>query len=597
MFPLVQSLPEDRMILIDTREPAGACTLVVWANQVLGLTVLVKKYGPKHTELVERQFGVGNNNVILDLRDLSTPDDFSTLDIKQPSITLLSVADKDELIVLKSHSDEVDIDAAFKQSAKGYGFQALKIVCAHEGGREALFHELTLLTVAFAVIIARHLFPIPRAALKSHTFKFPGASDKTLGSEPLHGAAADDDARNKYHSEQVSAGCAVPEHALVGSARFLFNDTSLKLESIKGHVLMSSRRPLTQSFEMPDSISLILDQQVSQHMKQLTWHEMLETVRNLSLIVLAFAFVRDLRNCEELPMSAFDSAILNLHVLMTRLKNWDGKGPIWIPEDTWFLVLAELVVGHKTAIDPTSTCLVSDRGWSVFLSTFGDADPSFTDAGHVAIRKGVPCRDGVRKHTILDGPSAPMGYAWKVEQTVGGEESLRCANTVYHDRPFCGDQRGCFLVTLRLNANNPPGPDSEHRRYTGFSNMSQREVESRRCGYRELFASLWGVRRSQSCEHESSAIKLPLSCASVSGFGDLQMSMSELKQTARIIVCLTAHNSSARWRALLAIHANRFVFSPPYEAVDNVLLRGKDCCLQCAVNQALVQPSHWFVIL
>ena len=68
MFPLVQSLPEDRLILIDTAKDGGACSLVVWAHHVLGLTVLVRSYGSEN-DLIEKQFGTGTSNVVIDVRD------------------------------------------------------------------------------------------------------------------------------------------------------------------------------------------------------------------------------------------------------------------------------------------------------------------------------------------------------------------------------------------------------------------------------------------------------------------------------------------------------------------------------------------------
>ena len=128
--------------------------------------------------------------------------------------------------------------------------------------------------------------------------------------------------------------------------------------------------------------------------KDTAWQSMLETTKYLSVVLLAFAFVKDLDVCADLPLSQTLN-LLSQNDLVLQLNAWNGKSRIWIPEDCWFLVLGRLTVGHKTAIDTTSSCLVSDRGWSVFLNTFGNVDPIYTDPGHIAVKKGVPCRKGV----------------------------------------------------------------------------------------------------------------------------------------------------------------------------------------------------------
>lgn len=79
-----------------------------------------------------------------------------------------------------------------------------------------------------------------------------------------------------------------------------------------------------------------------------------------------------------------------------------------IKEDAWLHTFTLLLVGHGAEnLDRDSTALISDRGWSIYLSTLGKTmpDPTFAGQGWVAIRKGVPVRNGVWKHGIIDGPS------------------------------------------------------------------------------------------------------------------------------------------------------------------------------------------------
>ncbi|CAL8575148.1 hypothetical protein XPA_001090 [Xanthoria parietina] len=581
MFPLVQSLPDDRIVLIDTHEGAGACCLLVWAHHVLGLTVLVRK-----DDHVEKQFGSGSNHVVLDLRDKSLTwiGNQSTLEIRQPSITLLSVSDNEPLLVLRSEPDEVALDATYKQPAGGYGRKTLEHECGTEAGREALIHELILLALAFAAILAQHLYTKPRSAFNDNKSKVPKGT--TTEGIPSGGQPS------LHEPSNEGFRCQVPEDGLIRSARFLFNEPDLSFDLVERHLLAFSRQPLNGEMKMPRSISLMLDENPPKYMekKETAWQDMLRKVRYLSIVLLTFAFVRDLENSTDLPLSPLLGP-LGQGDLMHSWNRWDGRSNIWIPEDCWFLVLARLLVGHKGAFDSESTCLVSDRGWSIFLSTFGDADPWFTDAGHVVVRKGIPCRGGVRKHSVTDGPGAGFGDNWQVVHAAGQGESLRCLDAVYPSRPLCGDRHGSFLVNVRFSLQKPA---RKGVRRTGWKEDVGNETETRRTGYRELFAALWGVQRTEGCQHESSELRLPLSCVSVSRFGDLEM--SKLKEKARVYICLTARNSCARWRALLAVHMNSHVF-PQFDVIKQVMLRGEDCCFQCAVKQTLVRAGHWFLVL
>ena len=53
-----------------------------------------------------------------------------------------------------------------------------------------------------------------------------------------------------------------------------------------------------------------------------------------------------------------------------------------------------------------------------------------------------------------------------------------------------------------------------------------------------------------------------------------------------LTLCLTGGDPIARWRALIADHGDA-----------NVLLRGKDCCLTCAMGQASKLPGKCHLIL
>ena len=582
LFCLLQKLPEDRMVVIYTSVSAGACSLIVWAHQVLGLTVVVKQSG-RSNEVYEETFGDGPSQVVIDLRDQYVTLNGAVLEAKLPSIVYLSVSEKEDevLVTLRPEPDDVEIDAVYTQIAEGYGTKILEYECRNLDSKTALVGELTMLSVAFAAIISQQLYPKPRSAF---------AADGSLHLW-ANGNVSSDDNFNE------DSNCTVSKSDVIGAAQFLFCETKLNMKSVTSHLTMYKGNPLNKELPIPQAISLILESVLPDkppdYLEKI-WYFMLEKVRYLAVVILTFAFVRDLGSCKQLPLT-HAIEVLSRHHLILRMNQWNGTSPIWIPEDTWFLVLAELLLGHKASIEPQKTCLVSQRGWSIFLSTFGDADPSFTDAGCVVVKKGVPCRNGIWKHAIVDGPRVGRGEDWEIVNGTGTRESLRCATPVYRKLPFCGDGVGNFVISLRFSREPPSSRQTKQTFYEGNSVNQEAQVRKvRKSGYREFYAALWGVQHTKSCQHENTEMTLPLSCVSVSGFGDSRL--TDMRDIARVFVCLTAHSSNARWRALLAIHMNLFNFNL-VSGVGQVVLRGEDCCFQCAVAQTLKRPGHWFLVL
>lgn len=63
----------------------------------------------------------------------------------------------------------------------------------------------------------------------------------------------------------------------------------------------------------------------------------------------------------------------------------------------------------------------------MFVSTFGVTDPILAHAGQVIIKEGVPYRQGVRKHNIIDGDTR----AWALKGSPGGLSKLHDSGETY----------------------------------------------------------------------------------------------------------------------------------------------------------------------
>jgi hypothetical protein len=219
--------------------------------------------------------------------------------------------------------------------------------------------------------------------------------------------------------------------------------------------------------------------------------------------------------------------------------------------------------------------------------------PSLDKASY-QLKKGVPVRNGVWKHGIVDGPSQRGssgrggGHSeWQLENVAGEEASLCCAENVQYERALCGERGDRFVVSLRIGLHI-----KAHN--LSFHDKRSEQIYYRRTGFRELHQALWRVQKATPCNHridKDEQIILQPSCATISGFSDNEK--SDLDE--RIVICLTAHQSPARWRALLAVASTR----NPQDSLtwDQVLLRGEDTCFQCAIDQAAAEVGTWYIIL
>ncbi len=107
----------------------------------------------------------------------------------------------------------------------------------------------------------------------------------------------------------------------------------------------------------------------------------------------------------------------------------------------------------------------------------------------------------------------------------------------------------------------------------------------RETGYRELYRALWAARKTAECE---CPLKMPATFELPAGCGALVVRFDDDFDFCEqnLVLCLTGGDSIARWRALIANHGGA-----------TVLLRQKDCCLTCAMEQASRLPGNCHLVL
>ncbi len=515
MFPIVLSLPEHRLIHIE--DDQGICSLCVWAHHVLGLTVLVKL--PGGTEVI---LGHETEQVVIDCSS------------DQAIASLLDSEKGDILITIEPDGEGLPINAIYKIPAKGYG----RFILLEESPNKSIAEEMMLVTVAFAIVTSQHL-------VAGRAYGPPDSS--------------------------TTSRIRTSDKNIIEAAQFLFNDSTIDKEKVDPYVFAyGSGQPLNDTVEAPASVAAFRRSN-RDNILTLTWSTLLSTCRTLSVAILAFAYLRHRDSCGTLPLGSLNS--LRRHRLVSQLHEWDGKSDMVLKDDMWISVMWLLTTAHEHDEYHEMTCLLSDHGWSVFLSTFGDADPAYVHPGYVSAVPGVPCRNGIRKRGIVDGPcNAGCNMPWETVETAGESSTLRCVNKIEKSRTLLGERRDMFTVSIRLR------PSNTHNMMNGS------KERDRLSGFREFHMRLWLVQKARPCQHAnhlSQTLQLSPGTVTLRGYDQ------GLATGTKVVAFLTAHDRTARWRAVIGARA------PDRRA----LIRGDDCCFACVLDQAALELGSWAVIL
>ena len=561
MLPMVQTLPIDRLIHIripvGQGSESGVTTLVVWAHHVLDLTVLVRTGKREGQPIKDIRFG-GSEIEQVFIEEINADD--------KAAVILLD-SQNEQLLSIKPEPDsEFDLIGAVRRvPAKGWGnallADNLEGYMTFRTQSRAVIEELQVVTSAFALLIAGHLV------------KDDSGREMDVGTD-------------KRRSKIVYD---IGEAPLIQASRFLFDNPRINYGDVKSFANSYASRPLDGSLPLPSALDAA--SRSPPHVKDHTtvvnseWHIICEHARHLAIFLIALAHVVKLEDCEDLMFVGLAFGAMSEHPLAQQLEEWNGTESLDISDDAWLQAIAIPLLSHKETISKLpwdKVCLISDRGWSAWITTFGELDPAYTEAGLVNIRRGSPCRNGVWKIGIWDFARGSPEYMTDPEraESCGQSASLRCAEKITMETPYCGEGEDVFVVSARFRMHRPI--------------PKQRRVQL--IGYKELQKYLWCVQLSRRCPHGSrnyEEIKLAVGSATIAGFGNYLHEIEE-----RILICLTAHSVGARWLALTNIPW----ITPTSEVEDGapwrqILLRRDDCCFQCVVDQAATQAGKWFIIL
>ncbi len=194
--------------------------------------------------------------------------------------------------------------------------------------------------------------------------------------------------------------------------------------------------------------------------------------------------------------------------------------------------------------------------------------------GKFSVNPGVPCHNGIQKRRIEDAAITPLlSSSYYKNNSLSYRSGATIALTF--KGPFSYEPEYCAVGKESLH----PGLPMLHK-VEGEMFLACRET-----GYRELYKALWPARKTVECECPSklpATFELPTGCGALVVRCDDDFDFCE----ENLVLCLTGGDSVARWRALIANHGGA-----------TVLLRGKHCCLTCAMEQASRLPGKCHLIL
>lgn len=368
MFQSVQRFPEDRFVVIEVSN--GAPALVVWAHHILGLSVLVRIFNDgKQTE---ESFGPRPEQVLIDVRKHYDQPNAAGEPISRPdSITLLSVKDDDQLKLVAENDDE-HIDGTFRAPLRGFSKRQLASR-SEVKKKPVLQQELALVVTAMANIISNHLAvaaseeDIPTYFHRQLNDQASDSGNPTTPTEPSQSSTI-------LVEPKTHMPLPIDQQRLLSACQLMFDQPKLNQSRVDEYMKMFEGQPLT-SLPIPVGIIDKALESPSEEARESSWSYLRLISSVLAVAAYGFASVGNLGAAADLPLYD-DSSMLGESSLAMKIMGWDGYSNILIEHTAAFEIVSCLMLGQYSDVDISEACLVSNKGWSVFLSSLGEDDPA-----------------------------------------------------------------------------------------------------------------------------------------------------------------------------------------------------------------------------
>jgi hypothetical protein len=554
---LVQSLPEDRFMMIDNQ--MGLIPIILWANCILGLRVLVQD-SPDGDVFMG---GLGDPQLII-----KWDKDWQLYEAELASPPTVCLLDGEMNVILTTPPEEneaVQLEGEERHRLEAYGTTFLRRLFNRTtivADNNPIYSEIAQFAIAFAIVVSRVMRRVP----------FPGEVHATVPPQC-------------YGNTEI--------WQIKDSSHILFTGISLDWSAIDTYTETITIE--NGSWRIPPIIRSYL-QRIQPH-KHLDPYgpygkgRLISDVKRLASWILTFAQVIEVKACSQLPL-IWDPEWSFCPGIMT----WDDQKPIDIHSNIWFSRIIYMLMGQtsgKVLVGTgTRLFLVCERGWSLYHSNLGDNDPGTVNCESLSIKRGVPTntRTQERRYQISDAPRihppAPLkGLAllpWIIEKS--GSYVPRCFATVLKRTEYYSSRSKDFWLSIRY--------DIVETWPEGVKNYSLY------ASHRQFHEALWGVVKTAPCTHPKDTLdtkELDLGVVTVKGFDWTAETGTE---NHRVCVCLVKGDPRARWLVIGGIIRDTDdAENVPEGLARQVMLRCDNCSVDCAVQSASSFEGKWLVIL
>lgn len=182
-------------------------------------------------------------------------------------------------------------------------------------------------------------------------------------------------------------------------------------------------------------------------------------IASLATFILIFAHVPEVKECNELPL------VFDIEGFLKRpdIQLLDSRAIVLADaESDIFYYISGLMTGSNLTPTHDNDCfLVSDFGWSTFLSSCGDSIPAKVRPELLHIRRGVPTngKTGERKLRIADAPTRIIHLPPVSVLDRQGEYVPRCVIKVNTRTEYYASRSREFLLSIRFELDYQFSPD------------------------------------------------------------------------------------------------------------------------------------------
>ena len=405
--------------------------------------------------------------------------------------------------------------------------------------------------------------------------------------------------RNNINQSSPSPPIQLEFWRFTKCANLLFDGIVFSSKDMRGYLEYLSHNVLNEE-SLPKSFEVFLDKlPPARKHERSPAASLLHQIHHLAKIVMLLAHIADVESCADIPlrMTGTLTSLVGLQIEKVYC-NLHHRG--MLRHHDIFHGVAKLLTESSFDSrddDPSLSgrfknflWLISDFGWSVFLDTAGEQDPSFIRPELVRIQKGTPVNKetGERKFRVRDGHGYYSGASVS-GHVLRGEFNYtpRAAAKVPYVSKYWNTASQDFECSVALAVK----PEPELVKVAGtepFENI---------IGYRQMHVALWRVYSTSACEHydpsqsETQPIRLGPDAVAILGWCAARSPSTPLPQ--RILVLSTKGDSGLRWLAVMEALVGTTISADP----EQTMLRTLDCCDDCALKYTASMPGRWYLIL